>query len=75
MTSQFDVDMYGLKQKLKQFEWISVKNKLPGYKKGGRTYLCYQEKTKTIAVSWYEFKNFGLTEITHWMPLPKPPIN
>lgn len=57
-------------------KWISVEERLP---KSGR-YLVITKKgdgmTKVNTATyndmgWWTYANFG--EITHWMPLPKPP--
>ena len=63
-------------------EWISVKDRVPDR---GDRYLCY-DNTQGYAQVFEWFKNFRLNEwdwfgtddddfnVTHWMPLPKPPF-
>ena len=52
-------------------KWISVKDELPenGY------WLCYFDdgfiSTVTMSGDWELWDDSG--EVTHWMPLPKPP--
>ena len=65
-------------------EWISVKDRLPKPQQG----ILFCTKTAVyIGIFWGENKyvngnmagcydeDVRLTEITHWMPLPKPPSN
>lgn len=54
-------------------EWISVNKKLP--EKQGR-YLTHSiiAGQTLVAILWYEKYGCGFDEeVTHWMPLPKPP--
>ena len=61
-------------------EWISVKDRLPQVK--GEYVLIYDSHHRNIYKAWYVgdidvwFSNEYLPQfinITHWMPLPKPP--
>ena len=55
-------------------EWISVKDKLP--ERQGR-YLTYSiiAGQSLVAILFYDKFNFGFDkEVTHWQPLPKPPL-
>lgn len=45
-------------------EWISVKDRLPGR---GKNVLIYGN------CLWKTERGMLMSEITHWMPLPKPP--
>lgn len=58
-------------------DWISVKDRLPDER---RRCLIYGEKHigigNYVEPFWYEDewdRGYGCPEITHWMPLPKPP--
>lgn len=53
-------------------EWISVKERLPH---DNERYLTI-DKFKIIEVEHYlpSLNDFNRTDITHWMPLPNPPI-
>lgn len=62
-------------------EWISVKERLPGYE---TAILVYCPQNENIYCAFYSFDYkwfyFGQgysekieEEVTHWMPLPKPP--
>ena len=60
-------------------EWISVKDRLPQAKE---YVLIYDPNHRNICKAWYVgdidvwFSNEyfpQFTNITHWMPLPKPP--
>lgn len=55
-------------------KWISIKDKLP---KGKALFIC---KGHEYLIGEYEkekdrvrFEDWQLTNVTHWMPLPKPP--
>lgn len=74
-----------MEQKLKQNEWISIKDRLPEidervliYKpKAGKkiitSHRCYTERNAgNGALFFNESKYYGGTA-THWKPLPKPP--
>jgi len=60
-------------------EWISVKDRLP---KKECLAIGYQDE---MIIGWLGEETYGgftcesgdeqLTDVTHWMPLPKPPIN
>ena len=50
-------------------EWISVKDRLPDV---GVEVLVYSE-IDGICVDYYDGDVFGYFDITHWMPMPKPP--
>ena len=64
-----------------EMEWIRIKDRLPDVKEN-ELFLCaiwsdilnkYVIDTRTY---WADAKMFsGVFEITHWMPLPKPPEN
>ena len=56
-------------------EWISVKDKLPEKNDRYLTLDSFPNNYK-IGVSTGSFENGGWvsTSITHWMPLPEPPI-
>ena len=71
-------------------EWISIKEKLPEYKKGttqivivsgiedGERYVYYAEihaygKKKT-ADNIFSVPGWSRMNVTHWMPLPEPPV-
>lgn len=71
-------------------KWISVKDKLPpidkrvviyneGKKETGLGYIDkYNEDNvskKHIYPNWNIYGGYGLSKITHWMPLPEPPKN
>lgn len=63
-------------------EWISVDERLPEY--GLRVLAAYDDGVVRISYCKGYFpdvvtkrsdsKPFGLTEVTHWMPLPEPPV-
>ena len=67
-----------------QTGWISVDEQLPS--ESGR-YWCYVEYQSDLAKSSYQWNCFfGVVEkvfhvdgcggrVTHWMPLPEPPLN
>lgn len=58
------------------FEWISVKDRLPD-KKQKVLGLFYNTvlKTHCIDTLYFEKPNkFNNNIVTHWMPLPEPPI-
>ena len=50
-------------------KWISVKDRLPDV---GVEVLVYSE-IDGICVDYYDGDVFGYFDITHWMPMPKPP--
>ena len=56
-------------------EWKSVKRKLP--RKPGR-YLCVDEFFGIVNIGEFDGVNSwnfsGPGKISHWMPLPKPPV-
>ena len=61
-------------------EWISVKDRLPEEKANCIVYykhaFCEDENHVGICVCFYdgdEFQMDSLHEVTHWMPIPKPP--
>ena len=54
-------------------EWVSVKDRLPEKRS---KYLVYGNYWKAHTAIWgidKRFKCVDPDEITHWMPLPKPP--
>ena len=55
-------------------KWIPVTERLPEY---GQRVLAYSGKVFKPSVFWYIFysENYSIwkDEVTHWMPLPKPP--
>lgn len=62
-------------------EWISVKDRLP--EDGGR-YWCYVAEQNDLGLSHYQWNysycpkdgwNSEDGTVTHWMPLPEPPMN
>lgn len=69
--------------------WISVKEKLPKYKLGnisvvivtgiedGKRYVYYAEihayGEKKTADEIFSVPGWSKMNVTHWMPLPKPP--
>jgi len=70
-------------------EWTSVEDKLPEPTTEGiwdaKLYLCHipdphnRESYMTQVVWWlnnrFEGYPAGATKITHWMPLPSPPVS
>ncbi len=61
------------------FTWVDAKKRLP--EEAGR-YLIYAKAVKkngiTIAyydpeMGWWLVSSLNIRDITHWMPLPKPP--
>jgi len=62
-------------------EWISVKDRLPkeSTRKNLLMYIISSNIDKVVFVSffikgeWVLGKNNAFKNITHWMPLPKPP--
>ena len=62
-------------------EWISVEDRLPGAKVNCLVYYkhayCDNDGYWAIGVSFYDGNEFqiGLAyKVTHWVPLPAPPI-
>jgi (2Fe-2S) ferredoxin len=58
-------------------EWISVEERLPD--EGDWVMACFLKDERVIAVYcdgvWYRIiDQFQLPEVTHWMPLPDPPV-
>lgn len=57
------------------FEWISTKDRLP--EKADDVLFYTALPTFEIGyfdgVEWYSDVSFDRDEVTHWMPLPKPP--
>lgn len=59
-------------------EWISVNDLLPENSiekdylvtDGINVLMCYRNRD-----TWFIHGDFDLSEITHWMQLPKPPRN
>jgi hypothetical protein len=61
-------------------EWISVKDRLPETKYGTWSKedcllltLYNYEIGRTKDGEWVDMNNDALEDVTHWMPLPKPP--
>lgn len=60
--------------------WISIDEALPRY---GQKVLIYKTKHSTIELAWLTHTNSGGNHwsvdyshyVTHWMPLPEPPLN
>lgn len=61
-------------------EWISVKDRLP--EEGVPVLVCrlimtsvkYQQEAVYIEEDWQDGIYFyGISNVTHWMPLPEPP--
>ena len=67
-------------------QWISVKDRLPdesceclGVVDGEVTEVSYNPKQKGLICVWsmcdaYGFKPLSGDAITHWMPMPEPPV-
>ena len=59
-------------------EWISVNDKLPEKE---NMYIVSDERTATVMIGWYSqqrgftFMERPMKNITHWMPLPQPPLD
>lgn len=61
-------------------EWISVKDRLP---ENGDVVLCFMEFGEQRILQWDSVSSWWLgyghgddwqkADVTHWMPLPKPP--
>jgi len=61
--------------------WISVEDKLPEL--GSSVVIC-SDKSKNVFIAWTSSRNKGVfldepfgirfIRITHWMPLPEPPV-
>jgi hypothetical protein len=55
-------------------EWISVKDRLP---ENASPVLCITYKGNPFVArydhKWARWRVSGTTDVTHWMPLPKPP--
>lgn len=74
------VDIPTVIKEAKQSKWISVKESLPEegvtvlvYNKGSYEYFT-AEYCPTTFNDWISsFYRFNSDDITHWMPLPKPP--
>ena len=66
--------LYAEKQtELAAFEWISVADRLPN--KGVRAIVllndnCVESDWIDLTGTWW----FNVTDVTHWMPLPMPPV-
>ncbi len=56
-------------RELEERRWIPVAERLPDI---GAVVLAYS-KIAGIYVDYYEGEAFGYFDVTHWMPLPKPP--
>lgn len=70
-------------------KWISVKDRLPLSAMNGQSFEtvevivtdgkyvhCTEFKAGGIPEAWVEFDGYGAiarSQITHWMPMPKPP--
>lgn len=61
-------------------EWISVKDQLPEkYKEvlvysKERIFHAFWDNISSSIYDWYDIQNLWIIEdISHWMPLPKPP--
>lgn len=68
------MEKYAQQFKPKMIEWISVKDKLPE----SGTYIlsfspCYNSVSKFKDGCFFDGKD-RLYNVTHWMPLPSPPI-
>lgn len=73
----------GLKQNsMETNKWISVKDRLP---EEGQKVIVFDNEYKTVDTYEFEDSKFLYRDsyhtddytnfVTHWMPLPKPPIN
>lgn len=61
-------------------EWISVKDRLPAagveviaLSPKFNEYMIGQVKEHSVGIVC-EFEDFILCDVTHWMPLPEPPV-
>jgi hypothetical protein len=52
-------------------EWISVKDRLPEH--GSTCLIVTTKKEEGISIAWFEKAYWSKWDVTHWMPLPKPP--
>lgn len=68
----------------RESRWVSVKERLPETETGCYTsngtngqiaYLTGMTSTKTGLRMWQEDDGYFHHDITHWQPLPSPPIN
>ncbi|MBO7172347.1 MAG: DUF551 domain-containing protein [Bacteroidaceae bacterium] len=70
-------------------KWISVEERLPEAKLAvlafGQRYSSYNKKgepfpmthvayTRGEGEGWFTYSNDDYVEVTHWMPLPEPPV-
>ena len=56
--------------------WISIDDMLPNIKQSVLVYMsdkCFQEVPYMI--TQYDKYGFNVSNVTHWMPLPPPPVN
>jgi len=51
-------------------DWINVNDKLPEY---GGTFIVSDGSCVLMNLFFPDMNRFGISSITHWMPLPEPP--
>ena len=66
---------------LQQPQWTSVDDRLPednidviALESDGKLYRLHKSTDK-YCMLWKDKDNYYYHEVTHWMPLPEPPIN
>jgi len=66
-------DCYYAAIKLKKFEWVRVKDKLPDIQ-GFYLVVLKLGEADLVTVLYFKDKEFTFHEnVSHWMPFPKPP--
>tara|TARA_R100001244_G_scaffold113615_1_gene84110 strand:- start:218 stop:559 length:342 start_codon:yes stop_codon:yes gene_type:complete len=90
MCTKFNGDSMEISSKFSSIGWIRIKDAMPEFRgdilRAATPLLAYSslnKNTKVLLVNYYEDEkcwkyftsgNGVREEITHWMPLPKPPM-
>lgn len=67
--ANFCRDLGLVREALERARWIPVSERLPEV---GEEVVAYSS-SRGVVVDYYDRGIFGYGDVTHWMPLPKPP--